>query len=154
MNIINAREVFGPDGADALNGEFVQVGKTKFKAYKLLRGIDMDDCTGNFGTVEILRNVEELESYERGIFPASSSMSNRARQLNLFADHYIPYHCYTSVTGHKNIAFDYESVTCEVLLACGLLEKSTFLLFLSLLPLIIQKFARLQKGDTSWVESR
>ena len=44
-------------------------------------GLDMDDCTGNFGTIEILRNVEELESYKRGIFPASSTMSNRARQL-------------------------------------------------------------------------
>ena len=124
VNMIKAGEVFGPDGADALNEEFVQVGKTKFKAWKLLRGLDMDDRTGNFGTVEILRNVEELESYKRGIFPDSSTMSNRARQLNLFSDRHVPYHCYTSVTGHKNIAFDYESVTRQVLFACGLLQKA------------------------------
>ena len=85
----------------------------------------MDDRTGNFGTVEILRNVEKLESYEIGIFPASSTMSNRACQLNSFADRHVPLHCYTSVTGHKNIAFDYESVTRQVLLACSLLEKAT-----------------------------
>ena len=117
MNMIKAGEVFGPDGADALNKEFVQVGKIKFKAWKLLRGIDIDDRTGNFGTVEIFRNVEELELYERGIFPASSTMPNRALQLNSFVDRYVPFYRYTSITGHNNISFDYESVTCKVLLA-------------------------------------
>ena len=74
---------------------------------------------------EILRNVEELELYERGVFLASSTMSNRAQHLNLSADRHIPYHCYTLVTGYNNIVFDYESVTREVLSVCGLLEKIT-----------------------------
>ena len=85
----------------------------------------MDDRTGKFGAVEILWNVEELELYESRFFPASSTMSNRARQLNLSVDRHVLYHCYTSSTGHKNIAFNYESVIQEVLSAGSLLKKAT-----------------------------
>ena len=90
-------------------------------------GLDMDDCTGNFGTIEILQNVEELEPYERGVFSACSTISNRAQDLNYFVNREVPYYCYTSVTGYKTIAFNYESVPDKVLSACSLLEKSTSL---------------------------
>ena len=102
----------------------VAFGKETFKAWKILKGLDRDDHAGNFGTVEILRKVESLEDFERGMFPGKSTISRRAKELELFAQDFVPYKCYMSTIGHRNIKFKYDNVLRNVLLALGLLDKA------------------------------
>ena len=124
VQMVKDGDVFGVGGGKALEDEFVRVGSKKFTAWKILRGLDLDDHSGNYGTVEILREVEGVEYYKRGVFPASSTMSNRGRELNRFADRFVPFKCFRSSTGHRNIAFHYEKVVREILRGLGLLEKA------------------------------
>ena len=77
--------LFGADGKTVLNGSFVQFGSKRFKAWEILKGLDIDDHMGNFGTVEILRGVEGLEEYQRGMLPGKSSMSRKAKELEKYA---------------------------------------------------------------------
>ena len=99
-------------------------GSQKFIAWKILKGLDLDDHAGNFGTVEILRGVEGLEGYQRGIFPGRSTISNRANELEKHADSIVPYKCYESETGHRNIRFKYENVLRHALTSLSLSEKA------------------------------
>ena len=50
----------------------VAFGKETFKGWKNLRGLDKDDCAGNFGTVEILWKVGSLEEFKSGMFHGKS----------------------------------------------------------------------------------
>ena len=51
-------------------------------------------------------------------------MSRVAKELEVFAHDYVPFQSYVSDTGHRNIAFDYEAVLRNCLLAMGLLGKA------------------------------
>ena len=77
--------------------------KKTFKRWRILKRLDKDDHAGNFGTVKILREVQSLEGFERGVFPRKSTISRRAKELELFTQDYILYKCYMSSTGHRNI---------------------------------------------------
>ena len=124
LDMLRDGTIYGIDGAAAMKETHVAFGKDTFKAWKILKGLDRDDHAGNFGTVEILRKVESLEEFERGVFPGKSTISRRAKELERFAEDYVPYKCYRSSTGHRNIKFKYENVLRTVLSTLGLLEKA------------------------------
>ena len=71
-----------------------------------------------------MRQVEGLERYERGVFHGKSAMSRVAKVLEKHADDIVPYECYISETGHRNIAFDNEAVLRNCLDAMGLTKKA------------------------------
>ena len=100
------------------------LARKNFEPWRVLQALDQDSRCGNFSTVEIMRDVEGLEKYERGVFHGKSAMSRVAAMLDQHADKYVPYSCYVSETGHRNIAFNYEAVLRNCLLSMGLLEKA------------------------------
>ena len=58
------------------------------------------------------------------MFPGKSTISRRAKELERFAEDYVPYKCYRSSTNHRNIKFKYENVLRHVLSALSLTEKA------------------------------
>ena len=125
MKSIKDGEIYGDDGAGALECMFVTIGKEKFPAWKILREVDLDGgASTNFGTVDVLRKMEDLPKYKRGMFPSSSTIGNRASALEKFADKYVPFVESVSEDGNLQIVFDYESVLRCALTALGLLEKA------------------------------
>ena len=50
--------MFGCSGPDIFKEELFRFGQETFPAWKILSGVDMDDHTGNFGAVEILRGFK------------------------------------------------------------------------------------------------
>ena len=115
--------MFGCSGPDAFKEELFRCGQENFPTWTILRGLDMDDHTGNFGTVDILRGVQWLGYYERGVFQNESTMSRKALELEAYATKCFPYKTYTSEIGQRNIAFKYEYLVRLVLVSLGLLEK-------------------------------
>ena len=122
--MISDGKIFGVDGRYGYKEIFLGDARKKFEPWRILQALDQDSRCGNFSTVEIMRDVEGLEKYERGVFHGKSAMSRVAKELELFADKYVSYDCYTSETGHRNISFDYEAVLRNCLLAMGLLDKA------------------------------
>ena len=57
------------------------------------------------------------------MFPGKSTISRSAKELERFAEDYVPYQCYRSSTGHRNIKFKYKNVLRTVMITLGLLEK-------------------------------
>ena len=62
---------------------FIKIGREKFSAWKILIEVDLDGGGGStfVGTVDVLKNMEDLYKYHRGFFPSSSTISNRAAAL-------------------------------------------------------------------------
>ena len=112
-------DIFGVDGGKCMEDECVWVGNKKITAWNILR-----DHSGNLGTVERFREVEGVEYYERGVFPARFTMGNRAIDLNSFTDCFVPYKYFRSTTGYRNITFHYEKVVHELWCDLGLLDKT------------------------------
>ena len=90
LDILRDGTIYGADGIAAMRETHVSFGKERFKAWKILKGLDKDDHAGNFGTVEILRKVEGLEDFERGVFPGKSTISRRANELERAAQAIVP----------------------------------------------------------------
>jgi hypothetical protein len=64
-----------------------------FASLRVLRAIDLSPVGGlNFNGVESLRNVEELELYQRGILPARSSIQKASYELYDLGQQRIPFH--------------------------------------------------------------
>ena len=122
--MISDGKIFGVDGRYGYKEIFLGDARKKFEPWRILQALDQDSRCGNFSTVEIMRDVEGLEKYERGVFHGKTAMSRVAKELELFADKYVSYDCYTSETGHRNISFDYKAVLRNCLLAMGLLDKA------------------------------
>ena len=122
--MISDGKIFGSDGKEGYNEVFLGQARKKFEPWRVLQALDQDSRCGNFSTVEIMRDVEGLEKYERGVFHSKSAMSRVAKELEVFAHDYVPFQSYVSDTGHMNIAFDYEAVLRNCLLAMGLLGKA------------------------------
>ena len=122
--MISEGKIFGGDGKDGYDTIFLGQARKKFEPWKVLQALDQDSRCGNFSTVEIMRQVEGLKKYERGIFHGKSAMSRVANELETHADDYVPYSCYLSESGHRNIAFDNEAVLRNCLDAMGLTEKA------------------------------
>ena len=122
--MISDGQIFGNDGQEGYKELSLGLARKKFEPWRVLQALDQDSRCGNFSTVEIMRDVEGLEKYERGVFHGKSAMSRVAFMLEDEANKYVPYSCYVSETGHRNIAFDYEAVVRNCLLSMGLLEKA------------------------------
>ena len=60
----------------------------------------------------------------RGVFHGKSAMSRVIKMLERHAEDFVPYECYVSETGHRNIAFDNEAVLRHCLDAMGLTKKA------------------------------
>ena len=43
----------------------------------------------NFDTMDVLKNMEDLDKYQSGFFPSSSPISNRAAALEKIANRYV-----------------------------------------------------------------
>ena len=84
----------------------------------------MGGASTNFGTVDVLKKMEDLDKYQRGLFPSSSTIGNRAAKLEAVANRYVPFEEYESDCGNPNIKFDYNSVLRLALKALGLWEKA------------------------------
>ena len=76
--------VFGCSESDVFKEELFRFDQEIFPAWKILRGLDIDDHTGNFGTVEVLRGVQGLKYYERGFFQSKSTMSRKSLELEAY----------------------------------------------------------------------
>ena len=122
--MISDGKIFGSDGKEGYNEVFLGQARKKFEPWRVLQALDQNSRCGNFSTVEIMRDVEGVEKYERGVFHSKSAMSRVAKELEVFAHDYVPFQSYVSDTGHRNIAFDYEAVLRNCLLAMGLLGKA------------------------------
>ena len=57
------------------------------------------------------------------MFPGKSTILRKSKELEKYADSYLPYKYYMSSTGHINVKFKYVFVCC-VLFALGLLETA------------------------------
>jgi hypothetical protein len=69
--------------------------RSTFAPWRVLRAIDLSPVGGlNFNGVETLRNVEELELYQRGILvlPARSSIQRASYELHDLGQQHIPFH--------------------------------------------------------------
>jgi hypothetical protein len=67
--------------------------RSTFASWRVLRAIDLSPVGGlNFNGVETLRNVEELELYQRGILPARSSIQKASYELYDLGQQHIPFH--------------------------------------------------------------
>ena len=65
-------DIYGDSGVCALDNVFLQIGKEKIPTWKILREVDLDgSASTNFDTVDILKNMEDLDSYQRGFSQAA-----------------------------------------------------------------------------------
>jgi hypothetical protein len=66
--------------------------KDKFAAWRLLRAIDLSPVGGlNFNGIEILRSVEELGSYKRGLLPSRSTIQRASQEMYQLGQQHIPF---------------------------------------------------------------
>ena len=93
----------------------LKVGKKKFPAWKVLKEIDLYNRSANFSTVELLRKVEGVKVYGRGIFTSSRTLSNRCKELETYASTIIHFKEFTSYRENLNITFDYEKILAVAL---------------------------------------
>jgi hypothetical protein len=79
-----------------------------FTPWKILWAIDLSigGCL-NYNGVEVLRSVEGLGRYERGILPSRSSIQRAAYELNAVGQQHIPFEKKECALG-ECFAFDYE----------------------------------------------
>ena len=103
--------------------------KGNFPAWKILRGLDMDDHTSNFGALETLRGVQGSGYCESGVFQSKSTMSRKYLKLEEHATKCCTYKTYTSETGHISIAFKYENLVRHALVSLDLLKKLNYWCF-------------------------
>ena len=64
LDLLRNGSIYEVHGVTAMTETHVAFEKERFKAWKILHGLNMDDHDGNFETVEILRKVEGLEEFE------------------------------------------------------------------------------------------
>jgi hypothetical protein len=81
-----------------------------FSPWKILRAIDLSigGCL-NYNGVEVLRSVEGLERYERGILPSRSSIQRCAYELHTLGQLHIPFEKKECALG-ECFAYDYEKL--------------------------------------------
>jgi hypothetical protein len=71
---------------------YFQEQRNVFAAWKVLRSIDLSSVGGlNYNGLETLRNVEELERYQRGILPSRSSVQKASYELHDIGQQVIPF---------------------------------------------------------------
>ena len=71
---------------------YFQEQRNVFAAWKVLRSIDLSSVGGlNYNGLETLRNVEELERYQRGILPSRSSVQKASYELHDIGQRVIPF---------------------------------------------------------------
>ena len=110
LDSIKARNIYEDEGAQALDSIFMTIGKEKFQAWNILRQVDLDGggrVLTNFGTVDMLRKMEEFTNFKRGLFPSSSTIGNRAKALEKFADKYVPF--VESISEHDNLQITFDN---------------------------------------------
>ena len=107
LDLLRDGSIYGEHGVAAMIENRVAFGKDRLKAWSILQGLYMDDYDGSFGIVEILRKVEGLEEFQRGVFPGKSTIWMKAKELEKYVDSYLPYKCYRFSTGHRNIKLKY-----------------------------------------------
>ena len=122
--IMSAGKSFGGDGKEGYNIVFLGQARKNFEPWRVLQALDQDSRCGNFSTTEIMRDMEGLKKYERGVFRRKSAMSRVAKVLDPYAEDVVPYEWYVSKTGHRNITFDNEAVLRHYLDPMGLTKKA------------------------------
>ena len=118
-------KIYGDTGKNIIDDFALQVGKKTFPAWKVLKEIDLHNRSANFSTVELLRKVEGVKVYGRGMFTSSSTLSNRCKELETYASTIIPFKEFISVGENLNITFDYEKILAVTLQSLGLYEKTS-----------------------------
>lgn len=108
-----SKAIFGVDATRiALNEMYTKYHlkeqRRVFLPWKLLRAMDL--CLSgslNYKGVELLRSVEGLGRYQRGIIPSRSQIQRASYELNDFAQEHIPFEKKESNIGEM-FAYDYE----------------------------------------------
>ena len=118
-------KIYGDTGKNIIDDFALKAGKKTFPAWKVLKEIDLHNRSANFSTVELLRKVEGVKVYGRGMFTSSSTLSNRCKELETYASTIIPFKEFTSVGKNLNIIFDYEKILTVALQSLGLYEKAS-----------------------------
>ena len=87
---------------------FFKEQRAVFAPWRVLRAMDLSSVGGlNYNGLETLRQVEELEKYERGVLPSRSSVQRVAYDLHSLGQQHIPFHRHRSDLGEM-FQYDYE----------------------------------------------
>jgi hypothetical protein len=71
---------------------FFNEQRSIFSPWKVLRAIDLSSVGGlNYNGLETLRNVKELERYQRGVLPSRSSVQRASYELHRIGQNIIPF---------------------------------------------------------------
>jgi len=93
-----------------------------FSNWRVLRAIDLSPVSGlNYNGVEILRSVEELGKYERGVLPSRSSIQKCSAELYQMGQELIPFHRKECALGEV-YQYDFEKAVCFIVQTFGLYE--------------------------------
>lgn len=87
---ISDRKVFGGDGEDRYKTLFLGQARQKFEPWRVLHALDHDSMCGIFSIVEIMRDIEGLEKYNRFCFHGKSAMSRVTNVLEIYVEGLCP----------------------------------------------------------------
>jgi hypothetical protein len=98
--------------------------RSSFAPWRVLKVIDLSPVGGlNYNGIEMLRKVEELELYQRGILPSRSSIQKASYELHGIGQELIPFHKKESELGEV-FQYDFECFIRFILKMFGLHEIS------------------------------
>jgi len=81
-----------PCSASYIKKYFFNEQHSIFSPWKVLRAIDLSSVGGlNYNGLETLRNVKELERYQRGVLPSRSSVQRASYELHRIGQNIIPF---------------------------------------------------------------
>ena len=72
--MISDGKIFGSDGQEGYNEVFLGQVRKKCEPWRVLQALNQESRCGNIFTVEVMRDVEGLEKYERGFFHGKSAV--------------------------------------------------------------------------------
>jgi hypothetical protein len=105
--------IFGVDVTKSMLSEiykkfFFHEQRSVFSPWKVLRAIDLSSVGGlNYNGLETLRNVEELERYQRGVLPSRSSVQRASYELHRIGQSLVPFEKKVCAIGEM-YEFNYE----------------------------------------------
>jgi hypothetical protein len=89
--------IFGADSIKTMLSKlfkkyFFNEQRSIFSPWKVLRAINLSSVGGlNYNGLEMLRNVEELERYQRGVLPSMSSVQRASYELHCIGQNIISF---------------------------------------------------------------
>jgi len=125
-DVIFKNELFGAEPTRAVLKEIAApfIRESVFVPWKIFRAMDLSPSGAfNYQGLETLREIEDLENYERGVLPCSSLVKRCAYELHRLGDEYIPFKQVNCQLGEL-FQFDYERMLRERPCNCKLSRQN------------------------------